>query len=193
MKVLLLTITLLFNTIVLYAQETIEWTPNYHFQLSDFKSKVTEIGANRIGVDPATKFEFAFQMTNYEFMFAKNFNSKVVANFYPQAAYLLAPDSSSAMQLLAFAKLNFDLTELYARKFREQLFLQKGAFSNTSFFQPIYNKIQEEMAARHSELIQLTDYGRNEEQTNLSIQQINSEIEALSEYCKTCKPKKKKK
>jgi hypothetical protein len=49
------------------------------------------------------------------------------------------------------------------------------------------------MAARHSELIQLTDYGRNEEQTNLSIQQINSEIEALSEYCKTCKPKKKKK
>ena len=193
MKKLLFTVFIILNTLSLYAQAPIEWTPDYELQLSDFKSEATEIGGNNLSIYPAAKFDFAFQMSNYEFMFTKNFNSKVVTNFYPLSAYFTAPDSILAKDLLLYARLTFDLTELYARKFRQQLYLQKGGFSNASFFQPIYNEIEKEYSARHSELSKATDLGRNHEQIKVARQQIQTEISLLSDFCKTCKPKKKKK
>lgn len=181
------------NAIKLFAQSNIEWSPDYELQFSDFKSSATEIGGNNLSIYPATKFDFSFQMSQYEFMFTKNFNSKVVTNFFSQSAYYNAPDSLTARSLLKYARLTFDLTELYARKFRQQLYLQKGGFSNASFFQPIYNEIEKEFSVRISELSKVTDLGRNQEQTKLARQQILAELLELGDFCKTCKPKKKKK
>lgn len=193
MKRLILTVFIFMNTICLFAQSNIEWSPDYQLQFSDFKSAATEIGGNNLSIYPAAKFDFSFQMSNYEFMFTKNFNSKVVTNFYPQSAYYTAPDSQTAKDLLEYARLTFDMTELYARKFRQQLYLQKGGFSNTSFFQPIYNEIEKEFSVRISDLSKITDLGRNQEQTKIARQQILAEVSELADFCKSCKPKKKKK
>lgn len=73
------------------------------------------------------------------------------------------------------------------------MYLQKGGFSNASFFQPIYNEIEKEFSVRISELSKVTDLGRNQEQTKLARQQILAELLELGDFCKTCKPKKKKK
>lgn len=130
------------NTICLLAQSNIEWSPEYQLQSSDFKSAATEIGGNNLSIFPASKFDFSFQMSQYEFMFTKNFNSKVVTSFYPQSAYYTAPDSLTAKDLLEYARLTFDLTELYARKFRQQCICKKEGFRTPVFFNPFIMKLK---------------------------------------------------
>lgn len=85
--------------------------------------------------------EFAFYMSNAEFMFTKNFNSKVSNSFKRESASIIAPDTAMALNLLSFAQYQFDLRELYARKFKKELYDGKTAFSNVSFYQPLFTKI----------------------------------------------------
>jgi hypothetical protein len=128
MKTLIIA-TLLFSSITCHSQNIIEWNENYRLQLTDFQSPQTEIGdVNIISLYNSASIDFSFQMTNGEFMFTKNFNSKVDCSFRRNASYIVAPDSTSANYLLEFARYEFDLAELYARKFRKQLFEKKELF-----------------------------------------------------------------
>jgi hypothetical protein len=58
------------------AQNQIEWDGNYQLQLSDFQSKGKQVGGTVISMQTASSLQFGFQMSNVEFMFTKNFNSK---------------------------------------------------------------------------------------------------------------------
>jgi hypothetical protein len=44
-------------------------------QLSDFQSKGKQVGGTTV-MQTASSLQFGFQMSNVEFMFTKNFNSK---------------------------------------------------------------------------------------------------------------------
>lgn len=182
----------LFSPLFLPAQQKIEWSPEYKLESSDFKSPVTQVGRNAISMVAANRIEFSYQMSQYEFMFTKNFNSKVVATFTPSASYYVASDKESIRSLINFARMSFDLTELYARKLRQKIFEEKGAFSNANFFVPLYEDIQKQLSERHALLIQSTDLGRNETELKKEHALVLQEIEALPDFCKTCKPKKKK-
>ncbi|MFD2520353.1 hypothetical protein [Emticicia soli] len=176
------------------AQDVIEWSPDYKLKLSDFQSKSTQIGnVNHYSILPASHMDFSFYMSSYEFMLTKNFNSKVSTTFTQSASVLIAPDNELAQDLLKFAQLNFDLTELYARKYRKKLFESKGVLSNVNFFQEAYKGIEQEYNEKVAELGKLTNVG----QANIRIEeaqiQVLKEIDELFEFCKSCKPKRKKK
>jgi hypothetical protein len=188
--------TILFSvfTTFIFSQNTIDWSSQYQLQLSDFKSPATQIGSvNIYSLFSGASLDFSFYMTNAEFMFTKNFNLKVNCSFNRDGASLVAPDSLFAFEFLNFARFHFDLTELYARKFRKKLFEEKGAFSDVNFFRPIYDQIQQELITRHSNAVKLTDLGRNKEKLLELHNEVLQEIEVLSEFCKNCKPSKKKK
>lgn len=87
----------------------------------------------------------------------------------------------------------FDLCELYARKFRKSLFENKGAFSNANFFQPIFDELQSEYVVSISNAQQLTEIGRSTARLKELHQQVKKELGELAAFCKTCKPSKKKK
>ena len=175
-------------------QNTIEWDGNYQLKLSDFQSTATQIGGTYIySLNTVSSFDFSFYMSSGEFMFTKNFNSKVNCSFNRNAASLVAPDSLIATDLLSFARYQFDLSELYARKFRKRLFEEKGAFSNVNFFRPIYDEIQREFNERQTIAMKATDLGRDKEKLRQIHQDVLAEIAQLANFCKTCKPPKKKK
>jgi hypothetical protein len=98
-----------------------------------------------------------------------------------------------ALQMVQFGQYSFDLSELYSRKFRKELFEQKGAFSDPNFFQPIYNNLQTEMNNVHARVGKATDLGRNESLLKHEHEQVLAEIALLSDFCRECKPPKKKK
>lgn len=176
------------------AQNTIEWDGKYQLKLSDFQSSATQIGTtNLYTLMSASAMNFSFYMSNYEFMFTKNFNTKVNTIFTRNASSLVAPDSLIAQQLLSFAQFQFDMAELYARKFRKKIYEEKRAFSNVNFLKPLYDEVQVEYTERHTKAVKQTDIGRNGEQLIALHQAVSTEIEQLSEFCKTCKPQKKKK
>ncbi len=193
MKSLIAILYLTATTIYSQGQNVIDWDGQYKLQLSDFQSKATKIGEGNINsLYSSAKMDFSFQMSSYEFLFTKNFNSKVNNTFIRDASYIISPDEESAQQLLYFAQYEFDLTELYTRNFRKQLYEKKGMFSNASFFQPIYNDLQKEFADRCGLATTETDIGRNSAKLKEMHEQVLEEIQALSEFCKTCKPVRKK-
>lgn len=97
-----------------------------------------------------------------------------------------------AKQLVNFAQYEFDLTELYARNFRKQLYDKKGAFSSTKFFQPIYDTLQQQFAAKDAEAGKLANFGQDSGNLTELHNEVLEEIDSLSDFCKSCKPKKKK-
>ena len=176
------------------SQNIIGWDGNYKLQLSDFQSPATQIGQTSLySIYNGAIIDFAYAMSSGEFMFTKNFNSKVNCCFHREMAYIIAPDSTTAMDLLSFARFGFDLSELYARKLRKRIYEEKGAFSDASFFKPLFEENQTELNARLSKASLETDLGRNKLKLTELHREVLIEIEQLSDFCKECKPPKKKK
>lgn len=187
--IFLLTLTSVFG------QPIIEWTPEYQVKLDDFQSPQTEINEQltSYSIFSGTNMDFSFQMTTGQFMFTKNFNAKVTTIFNKTAAVIIAPDTLTAQELVNFGQYSFDLTELYSRKFRKEMYEQKGAFSDVSFFQPIYQELQNQINAESARVVKATDLGRNSSLLKEEHKRVLSQIEDLSDFCKACKPPKKKK
>lgn len=176
-----------------FAQNMIEWDGKYQLKLSDFKSPATQIGnVSMYSIQSNAVIDYAVQMSNYEFMFTKNFNSKINCSIKREGALLIATDTAMAMQLLSFAQYDFDLAELYARKLRKRFYEEKGAFSNISYFQPLYDEVYAEYVKRHGLAGKETDIGRDSEKLKQLHTAVLQEIDELPDFCKTCKPRKKK-
>ena len=176
------------------AQDEIAWSQDYELELSDFQSPQSEINSELTSYSlfSGASVYFSFNMSSYEFMFAKHFNDKVRCIFNPKIAILYAPDSAKANELLEVARFTFDLNELYARKFRKRLYEEKGAFSDASFFHPLYDEILEEMNMVISEIAKQTDLGKDDQLLEQEHVKVLDEIEGLSDFCLDCKPPKKK-
>lgn len=176
----------------LFAQNNIEWQPDYTLQISDFQSPSSKIGqSDFISLTSGGNFNFAYQMSNGAFMFTKNFNSMVHCTFQRDAAALVAPDTAAAMNLLNFARYQFDLAELYARKLRKVLFEKKNAFSGADFFQPAFDSLQGAYQKRLGIAQSETHLGTDSKKLQQLHQEVLKEIAALPDYCESCKPKKK--
>lgn len=185
---------LLFATIALTAQTEIHWDGQYQLQQTDFKSPATEIGSgNLYSVSMPIGVEFNIAMSNAQFMFTKNFNCKVSTIFRAESSSMVAPNTSYVPALVAFANYQFDLAELYARKFRKKLYEEKGTFSNVSFIRPIYDQVQRDFMNQITISAKETDMGRKEEEMAQLHQAVKEEIATLADYCKECKISKKKK
>lgn len=131
-------------------------------------------------------------MSSVAYMFTKNFNSKVKAIVKKNLAVLLAPDTLTATQLVRFGHFDFDLTELYARKLRIKIYEQKGAFTNSKFFQPIFNELQEEMNRVSAQVFKATDFGKDSILLKKEHDKVLLQLEALPDFCAACKPGKSK-
>lgn len=175
------------------AQNTLNWSENYTLKFSDFRSPASKIGGEMYSLYNSASMDFSFYMSNYEFMFTKNFNSKVNCTFTRDASSLVAPNEEYVQYLLNFAQFGFDLSELYARKFRKELYENKGVFSDIRFFEPIYNKIQKDYSKRYTEAADACELGKNEAKLLELHLAVKNEINELSDFCKSCKPPKKKK
>lgn len=192
---LLFTIILSLGFSIGFSQTSFNWTPEYELNIADFKSPQTEINEEltSYSILSGSSMNFDFHMSVYQFMFTKNFNSKVKVIFNKNASVITAPNESIAEYLIKYGQYNFDLTELYARKFRKEIYLKKGTFSDVSFIQPIFNEIQEKMNAENARVLKATDMGKNEELLKQEHEKVLIEIDALADFCFECKPPKKKK
>lgn len=115
-----------------FGQDVLEWSVIIGW-VWRFKSPSTNLNTSVTGLHPGAKIEFIYQMSNCEFMLTENFNSKVVCKFLKEAASLQAPDKETAQNLIAPARYEFDLTELYARRIRKGFLKKKTLFQAPGF------------------------------------------------------------
>ena len=181
---------LLFVSFSSFGQVKTEWKEGYKLTVLDFQAEAPN---SREGQGQtyylAANLDFAYAMSNYEFMLTKNFNKNVTAFFMPANSWLQQGEGTEI--LLKYAQMDFDLLELYARKFRQRLYEEKKALSDPNFFQQAHNDINANMAKRRVAMQNAT--AESEGQGEAYHEQILKEIAALAEFCKECKPVKKKK
>jgi len=190
-----LLILLLLSSFAIGQESKIEWSPNYQIQIDDFKPSRVDINQSitAISVSSGVMVDFAVQMSNIEFMFTKNFNAKLVCSFNKESASITAPDSLKAGKLLKLVQFDFDLSELYTRKMRKELFENKKMFSNVTFFQPYFDKMNAARNKISSEIYTASNFGENSTFLEKEHAAIKEEINLLSDFCKECKPPKKRK
>ncbi|MCZ8355588.1 MAG: hypothetical protein O9340_12690 [Cyclobacteriaceae bacterium] len=177
-----------------YAQNDLEWNESYKLSLSDFKSPSQEIGnLNQYTLFSAISLEFKYLMSSYEFMATKNFNDKIISVMKRDAAYLIAPDTLFAHQLIAFTQFEFDFAELCARKIRKKIYEEKKAFSNANLLQQVYDGYYQEFVNKLSLYAKQCDLGRKKELLESLHKEILVELNQYKEFCKTCKPTKNRK
>jgi hypothetical protein len=192
MKAIFLFLCCLLSSSFTFSQNVIDWEPGYKLNISDFQASGTGGDGSIYTAYAACSIGFAYQMNGYQFMFSKNFNSKVSTTFSKSASYIIAGDTVTQGKLLKFAQVEFDLSELYARKFRKMMFENKNAFSDPDFYQKLYNQVLTEMAVRNSQLAQETNMGMAEFRLKEQHEKILMGIEDMADFCKACKPRKNK-
>lgn len=192
-KNFLLSTLILFTLSAGFSQSIIQWSDEYQLELSDFQSPETEVSAElaTYSIQNGASFDFAFQMSSYEFMFTKNFNCKVEATFNRSAAVITAPDSSTALRMVTLGQYCFDLTELYARKFRQQIQQQKGMLSDAGLFTPIFQALQTEVNAEYARVMKATELGFEAELLAQEHAEVLRQLAELSDFCFSCKLPKK--
>ena len=176
--------------------EAIEWSKEYQLELTDFKNPETEINpeVSTVFIQSGATIELGFQMSNFSFMLKKHFNDKVICRFHKKAALLIATDSTSAERLVKLSQFDFDLSELYARKIRKELYENKKTFSKSNFFEPFYNKMIQEQNEIRGRVYKDSEFGNNMDVVKKEHQLVLAGIEELVAFCKECKlPKKTKK
>jgi hypothetical protein len=186
---------MLMASLMHYGQsKRVEWKPDYTFTLSDFENPGTRIDSRleKTLLQPGILIELGFQMSGVEFMFTRNFNEKVTCLFDKGTAIILAQNQIQVEQMLQLAAFDFDLSELYARKIRKALFENKKTFSEASFFKPIYDRLIAERNTISSRVYLESDFGILTKVLEQEHATVKAGIEELAEYCKNCKPPKKK-
>ena len=173
-----------------YSQQNKEWEEGFKIGLNDFQSSVTKIDKqlNNYTCLAALEIEFYFEMNGIQFMFTKHFNSKVTATFQKDASYIQAPDSAVARYLLEYSNFAFDLTELYARRLRKELFEEKKFFSRTDYYRSIYKRHIAELNEKMAEVSAKSELGKIKSTLTIEHQKVQQELQLLKSFCKGCIP-----
>ncbi len=190
-----LLVLFLVSSFTIGQESKIEWSQNYQIQIDDFLPDQVDIHQSNttISANSGVLVDFAVQMSNIEFMFTKNFNSKLVCSFNKESASITAPDSLKASKLLKLVQFDFDLSELYTRKMRKELFENKKLFSDVTFFQPYFDKMNAARNKISSKMYIESNFGENAVFLEKEHEAVKQEINLLSDFCKECKPPKKTK
>lgn len=176
----------------LFSQPIIEWSEDYNITLADFKDTPPDMAEDNMQMyNVGIQINLNFAMGGYQFMLTKNFNKYVSADLYPMSSWM--EPGEYADTFVGISNLSFDLAEVYARKLRQAMYENKKAFSNANFYQKesqrILDEYTDEQSVMHSELLNQNDEG-NKAKWEAKIQAALTE---MADYCKSCKPPKKKK
>ncbi len=185
-KAIVLACILLLGQFSLFGQNKIEWSESYRLTVDDFLANAPNTGTIQT-VQGHISIEYQFM--NYELMGSKNFNKNVTCYFYKTASWIDKGENTN--KLLRYAQTIFDMNEWMARELRKRFRENKGQlFAGKQ--NEIYEQLTKEFADIQSRYSKETDYGAIEEKQIEWENKIKNELVLLSDFCKTCKPVKKK-
>jgi len=165
----------------------IEWSENSKLTIEDFQSKAPNTGTMQT-VQGHTTIEYQFN--NYELMASRNFNKDVTCYFYRSASWIDSGQDTD--RLLRYAQTIFDMNEWQARELRKR-FRENRSQVLAGKQSELYEQLTTEFAGIQSQYSKDTDFGRIEEKQVEWENKIKNSLVDLADYCKLCKPVRKKK
>ncbi len=190
MRILLLSLLLFAPLLEMQGQTKFPWGPEVNIMLEDFKGEVPPMVEDSVQQSYfASRLEYNIQ---YSPLFnSRNINRYVHLHFTPEECWI--EEGENTEYLVAFANLNWDMAELYARKFRQKAFNTQFLFADPNTVSRLYDETLKEMSTREVQFeSQLRVADDPIALLAAELEKVNREIEELSDFCKMCKPKRKR-
>ncbi|WP_445736502.1 DUF922 domain-containing protein [Mariniflexile sp.] len=158
-------------------EPVISWNEFYKLSWSDFKATPNKSeNASAITASGIT-FGFSVKQTDTRVI---GFTSNVHAHFYPEQSWYKVKEVDA--HVLGHEQLHFDITELYARKFRQRISQLKVSNTIGSQLKKLHNTIKKELASKQNTYDAETDYSQIAEQQAKWKAYIVIELAKLSKY-----------
>lgn len=138
--------------------EVISWRDDSKLTWREFKAapkkNLSVVAVTASGIT----FEYSVKETDSRIV---SFESKVDAHFYPNKSWVVKEEGND--YILAHEQLHFDITELYARKFRKQISQLKVSNNLKSQLRQLHYNINKEVAVTQNMYDQESDNSVNRE------------------------------
>lgn len=153
------------------------WSESYKLSWSDFKDAPDKSTSAVAVTASGITFGFSVKKTDDRVI---SFTSQVHAHFYPEKSWYKKEQAD--LHVLGHEQLHFDITELYARKFRQQIDRVKVSNSVRSQLKKLHNTINKELSQMQNRYDSETDFSRNVEAQATWQAYITAELNKLSKY-----------
>ncbi|MDX1774395.1 uncharacterized protein DUF922 [Oceanihabitans sediminis] len=156
---------------------TITWSEDYNLTWSDFKGPI-ETASDAVAITASgISFGYAIKSENKE---VSGFKTKILAHFYPEKSWYKAALADE--HILAHEQFHFNITELYARKFRERVARLQPSTDVSFQLEALHKEINRELAAKQIQYDAETDFSRDFEQQAIWEKYIEQELAKLATY-----------
>ena len=170
-------IFILCSFLCIQEEPTLSWNESYRLTWEDFKGepnhRISAVAITASGIS----FGFSVKRTDTDVI---SFTTNVFTHFYPEQSWY-KPDFADA-HVLGHEQLHFDITELYARKFRERIGRLTVSNAIRTELKNLNESINKELAAMQDMYDNETDYSRNFEQQARWKVYIANALQKLSKY-----------
>lgn len=123
-------------------EEIIPWREHLKLTWNDFKASPNNNASVVAVTASGITFEYSVRETDNQIV---GFETKVEAHFYPDKSWYIKKKADA--YILAHEQLHFDITELYARKFRKQIADLKLSQTIRTDLRALHQKISKEADA----------------------------------------------
>jgi hypothetical protein len=156
-------------------QPVIAWNESYRLSWSDFKDKPDNNDRAVAVTASGITFGFSVKQTDTQVI---SFTTNVLTHFYPEQSWYKVKETDT--HVLGHEQLHFDITELYARKFRQRISQLKVSNAINSQLNRLHEIIKRELSTMQDAYDTETDFSRNVEQQAKWKEQIATELAILS-------------
>lgn len=159
-------------------EPVLSWNASNKLAWSDFKAlpdnKVSAVAVTASGIT------FGFSITKTDSNQVISFDADVSAHFYPEKSWFKRELADN--YLLSHEQLHFDITELHARKFREQIAKLTNLSTVKQDLRRLNESINTALARMQNTYDEESDYSRNEEAQANWQDYINKELQKVAKY-----------
>ena len=159
-------------------EPVLSWNESYKLSWQDFKAK-PNTNDSAVAIT-ASGITFGFSIRQTDKKEVVSFSSEVHAHFYPEQSWYKIEQVDN--HILGHEQLHFNITELFARKFRYRIGQVKLSNSVRVELKKIHNDINSELSQMQNKYDTETDYSRNFESQSKWKIYVNAELNEYSKY-----------
>ncbi|MCS3531468.1 hypothetical protein [Chryseobacterium sp. JUb7] len=176
-KVLLL---LMFFPLMILSQnlqaDELLWSKDRKLKKEDYK-----LITHDMNVEIKSFISFSYHLRGFN-VFNNNLNKNIINKFSGNAS-VLNPDANNIAALVDYQQVNFDLSEVYARRMRRELLINKSKlWKGFDYAEQTFSTLVSEYQKAQNLMNEETNYGFDFEKLNGWKQKIDNELKDLSEF-----------
>nr|WP_319512639.1 hypothetical protein [uncultured Draconibacterium sp.] len=185
--ILLLSITILLS-VAAGAQNLIEWSADYQLTKDDFQAEAPNSGQMQTA---SGSFYVEYETGGLNLVMNRNMNENVSCYFQKDASYIDEGTEEATARLIRYQQLIFNLYEIQARNLRKKFFEERKTMLTKG-----PSELHQQAYADHAKLLSQVESdtfnGTLDSEIDKWMKWSLEELDNLGDFCKTCKPKKKK-